>query len=63
MSERLPALVKAIMKDQPRRGPAQCRCGRFAKWVSDRRYYDGNFDQYSYTVNCSRCGDVTVECV
>jgi hypothetical protein len=42
---------------------AHCLCGRFAKWVEDRSYYNGNYTQYSYTVNCTRCGIVTVECV
>ena len=42
---------------------AQCLCGRFAKWVGDSHYYNGQFDCYSYTVRCSLCGEVTVECV
>ena len=41
----------------------QCACGRFAKYLGDRHYYTGNYSCYSYTVRCSRCGDVTVECV
>ena len=46
------------------KGPGlHCECGRFAKWVGDRHYYNGQFDCYSYTVACSRCGDVTIECV
>ena len=45
------------------RGTFKCECGRFAKFVSERHYYNGWFDCYSYTVNCSRCGVVTVECV
>ena len=40
-----------------------CLCGRFAKWVGDQHYYNGNFDCYRYTVRCSRCGDVDIECV
>lgn len=40
-----------------------CLCGRFAKWVGDRHYYNGQFDCYRYTVRCSRCGVVDVECV
>lgn len=42
---------------------AQCQCGRFAKWVGDHYHYNGQFDCYSYTVRCSHCGEVTVECV
>lgn len=41
----------------------QCACGRFAKFVSERHYYNGQFDCFSYDVDCSRCGIVTVECV
>lgn len=40
-----------------------CLCGRFAKWVGDQHYYNGQFDCYRYTVRCSRCGDVDIECV
>jgi len=46
----------------PRHSP-QCLCGRFAKWVGDRHYYNGTFDCYSFDVICSRCGVVTIECV
>lgn len=48
---------------KPRKPGIQCACGRFAKWAGDRHYYNGQFDCYSYTVRCSRCGDVTIECV
>lgn len=41
----------------------QCLCGRFAKWMGDQHYYNGQFDCYRYTVLCSRCGTVDVECV
>jgi hypothetical protein len=44
-------------------GSWKCECGLFARFVSDRHYYNGQFDCYSYTVRCSRCGLVTVECV
>ena len=46
-----------------RKDPNHCLCGRFAKYVGDRYYYNGRFDCYSYTVLCSRCGEVTIECV
>lgn len=45
------------------REQVHCLCGRFAKWVGGRHYYNGQFDCYRYTVRCSRCGDVDVECV
>lgn len=41
----------------------QCQCGRFAKFLGSRHTYNGQFDGYEYTVNCSRCGVVTVDCV
>lgn len=44
-------------------GSWTCLCGRFAVFVSDSHYYNGEFDMYSYTVKCKRCGEVTVECV
>lgn len=44
-------------------GGYQCLCGRFAKFAGDRHYYNGFWDCYSYDVECSRCGVVTVECV
>jgi hypothetical protein len=43
---------------------AQCpTCGRFAKVVDARHYYNGSFNCYSYDTNCSKCGIQTVECV
>jgi hypothetical protein len=45
------------------RGPVQCLCGRFAKWVSDYSYFNGSYDCYRITVLCSRCGEVDIECV
>jgi len=46
-----------------RSGSWTCLCGRFAVFVSESHYYNGEFDMYSYTVNCKRCGVVTVDCV
>lgn len=40
----------------------KCECGWYAKFAGDRHYYNGTFDCYSYTVDCKRCGLVTVEC-
>jgi len=40
-----------------------CLCGRFAKYLGSRSYYNGTWDCYSYTVECKRCGTVTIECV
>lgn len=51
------------IKQKKRHVAAHCLCGRFAKWVGERYYYNGQFDCYSYDVDCSRCGPVTVECV
>ena len=45
------------------KGPVFCECGLFAKWLRDRSYYNGQFDCYSYTVLCKRCGEMTVDCV
>jgi len=42
---------------------AHCSCGRFARWLGESHYYNGQFDCYSFDVACSRCGVVTVECV
>lgn len=52
-----------LVRGKEGRMPLQCLCGRFAKYVGDRHYYNGQFNCYSYTVRCSRCGDVTIECV
>lgn len=49
---------------KPTRLPSlQCLCGRFAKAAGSRHYYNGSFNCFSYDVDCSRCGIVTVECV
>lgn len=55
--------------DEPRKqhgnrglGGYQCECGRFAKFVTSHHYYNGWFDCYAYTVECSRCGEVEVKC-
>lgn len=48
---------------EPKKPGIRCECGRFAKWAGERHYYNGSFDCYSYTLTCSRCGDVTIECV
>lgn len=55
--------MEALEKRAPNRHQPHCLCGRFAKWVSDQHYYNGTFDCYRYTVRCSRCGDVDIECV
>lgn len=53
-----------LLDDGPKRsGSWTCLCGLFAKFVSESSYYNGQFDCYSYTVDCKRCGVVTVECV
>lgn len=51
------------MATRDRPPPLQCTCGRFAKYVGDQHYYNGTWDCYRYTVRCSRCGDVDIECV
>lgn len=55
-------------EEHPERRPTNaeqphCLCGRFAKYVGGQNYYNGQFDCYRYTVRCTRCGDVTIECV
>jgi hypothetical protein len=40
-----------------------CLCGRFAKNLGGRHYYNGTWDCYSFDVDCKRCGVVTIECV
>ena len=47
----------------PRVETPHCLCGRFAKYLGGRNYYNGTYDCYSFDVECSRCGIVTVECV
>lgn len=44
-------------------GSWKCECGLFARFIGDRHYYNGTWDCYNYTVDCKRCGEVTVECV
>jgi hypothetical protein len=62
-------LADGPMEDDPvlhpkqKKMPPHCYCGRFAKWVGDQHYYNGRFDCYRYTVRCTRCGDIDVECV
>lgn len=50
---------------KPRRGltTPQCLCGRFAKYVGVRHYYNGNFDCATLTVECKHCGTVDIELV
>lgn len=47
----------------PNRHQPHCLCGRFAKYLGGRNYYNGWYDCYSFDVDCKRCGVVTVECV
>lgn len=56
--------LENLLDNQHRPGGTwTCNCGRFAKFLSESHYYNGEFDCYSYTVDCKRCGVVTVECV
>ena len=55
--------LEALVKETKKHPAAFCECGLFAKWVGEYYYYNGEFDCYSYTVDCKRCGIVTVECV
>jgi hypothetical protein len=48
---------------RPVKPALHCECGRYAKWLGDEHYYNGSFDCYRYTLLCSRCGEVTIECV
>lgn len=49
--------------DRRRGGGVQCACGRFAKHVSTRHWYNGTWNMITVTVRCSRCGEVNIECV
>lgn len=42
---------------------AQCACGRFAKYVGTKPYYNGTWNMARMTVECSRCGTVDIELV
>lgn len=53
----------ALDSRAPNRHQVHCLCGRFAKWVGEQHYYNGTFNCYRYTVRCSRCGEVDIECV
>lgn len=44
-------------------GGWRCHCGRFAKFVSLYRAFNGWFESETLTVNCSRCGVVTIALV
>lgn len=58
-------IPEEIAKPQadPEPEPVHCLCGRFAKYLGGRSYYNGNYSCYSFDVDCSKCGVVTVECV
>lgn len=58
-----PAVVHWTEEHPAAREPLRCLCGRFAKWGGDRHYYNGNYNCYSYDIDCTHCGTVTVECV
>jgi hypothetical protein len=45
------------------RYPVHCLCGRFAKFIGTRHYYDGLYDCETLTVECKRCGVVDIEMV
>ncbi len=45
------------------RTAVQCSCGRFAKYLDTRHWYNGNYNCETMNVRCSRCGDVGIELV
>lgn len=64
LDEPLPEYIEPGIRYGNRGGGGyQCYCGRWAKYLGGRSYYNGTWDCYSYDVMCSRCGQVTVECV
>lgn len=58
----MPTIEFALEPDK-KPGTWTCECNWFATFVSDRHYFNGEWDMYSYTVDCKRCGIITVECV
>lgn len=41
----------------------QCLCGRFAKFLGIRHYYNGHYDCATMSLECKRCGPVDIELV
>lgn len=39
----------------------RCSCGRFAKWIGGRYYYNSNYDCYRFTVHCIKHGVIDIE--
>jgi len=53
-----------VMEQPKPKGTFWCpNCGKFAKFVSERHYYNGQFDCYSFDTDCKTCGIQTTECV
>jgi hypothetical protein len=57
------AAWEAEPPQKQRRWQAQCTCGRFAKYLGIRYWYNGSYTCETMTVECSRCGTVGVELV
>jgi len=55
--------IEFLLEPEKKSGSWKCECGLFARYLHDRHYFNGEWDMYSYTVDCKRCGVVTVECV
>ena len=66
MAKKPPSELDAVVWKQNLEVPipsvARCSCGEMSRCVGDLRYFTEEFKMYSYTVECGRCGEVTVEC-
>jgi len=47
----------------PPRPSVQCLCGRFSRYLGVDHGFNGNYATETMTVDCSRCGVVTIELV
>lgn len=57
-------LLAIATQQQPWLGVGNCPgCGRFARVVAERHFYDGTWDQYQFTTACGKCGQLDTECV
>lgn len=45
------------------RPSVQCLCGRFSRYLGITHGYNGSYSTETMTVDCSRCGVVTIELV
>jgi hypothetical protein len=55
--------AEAAAAPKRRKPQVQCSCGRFAKFIRVRHWYNGSYNCETLEVHCSRCGDVGIEMV